>query len=133
MMRTVIKQLNVVVEKNLSSREDVAEAIRGMYNKNIRRVNNVIARTESSSVIVIGRILQMQRSGVQYHRWVSSKIDKGRDAHLMLNNTVKRIGESFSDEFTLRYPGDLSAPISEIIGCRCVTVMADHLDGGSYE
>jgi len=131
MMRTVVKQLNAVVQnKNHATREDVAEAIRGMYNKTIRRVNNVIARTESSSVIVVGRILQMQRLGVRHHKWVSSKIDKGRDGHANLNGRVRRIGESFKDDSTLRYPGDLSSPGHEVIGCRCFTVMAQSMEGG---
>lgn len=131
MMKTVVKQLNVVVQnKSYTTREEVAEAIRGLYNKTIRRVNNVIARTESSSVIVVGRILQMQRLGVRRHKWVSSKIDRGRDAHANLNGRVRIIGESFKDDEVLRYPCDLSATSREVIGCRCFTVIAETIKGG---
>lgn len=133
MMKTVSKQLEMAVADKGDSKEEMAEAIRAVYNKTLRRVNNVIARTESSSVIVVGRILQMQRLNVRYHRWVSSKIDKARDAHAVFNGMTRAIGKSFSDDFIFRYPGDLSAPSHEIIGCRCITVIASEPEGGYYE
>jgi HK97 family phage portal protein len=104
-----------------SSNNMKAEEVRILYNKLARGVN-VIARNESSSVLVVGRIIQMQRLGIRFHKWISSRRVTNRESHLALNNKVVRIGDSFMDGITLRYPGDLMAPVSETSGCTCFTI-----------
>lgn len=97
------------------------EEVRALYNK-LQRSVGIIARNESSSILVVGRVIQMMRLGIKSHRWISARRTTSRSEHYSLNNKIVRIGESFSDEYTLRYPGDLMAPLHVISGCTCFTV-----------
>jgi len=119
----VERQLTKAI-KNHTTKEDIADAVRTAYNTVSKRIN-VIARTESSAVIVVGRIIHMQRLNVRYHKWINSKLDSGgRETHKSYNGKIVRIDESFTEDYTLRYPGDLLAPPEAVIGCRCLTIMA---------
>lgn len=98
--------------------EEKANKIRELYNKTDNKVFQ-ISRTESSAIINGVRFLLMQKSGIKYHKWLS-KSENGR--HNKFDGKVIKLGESFSDEFTIRYPLDNKAPVTEIINCRCYTV-----------
>lgn len=45
-----------------------------------------------------------------------------RDSHITMNSQVRPFGVAFTsgNGFSLRYPGDIDAPISETAQCRCV-------------
>jgi HK97 family phage portal protein len=118
--RTVTATLKKKLEKILIEKDTKVKAnkIRAFYNK----VDNIalrIARTESAYMINTIRFVLMENSGVQYHKWIS-RSEKGR--HDKFNGKVVRIGDSFSNDFTIRYPLDNKAPIDEIIMCRCYCV-----------
>jgi hypothetical protein len=119
-MGTISKGLEKIFSKK-EMKELYAESVRMLYNSITKRIGT-IARTESSSVLVAGRVIQMQRLGYRYHRWITAQHDASRDSHNGLNNKVVKIGMSFHDGITLRYPGDLLAPADETINCRCFTV-----------
>jgi HK97 family phage portal protein len=118
---TRIYERLMIIFNSDNSKNVKAEEVRTLYNRLARSVG-VISRNESSSVLVVGRIIQMQRMGIRYHRWISSRRVTSRSSHLNLNNKVVKIGESFMDTVTLRYPGDLMAPVHETSGCTCFTV-----------
>ena len=120
---TVINTIKNSVYKTLEEFKDSpisgkADAIRHIYNKADNRLLT-IARTESSAILNGIRYLIMKETGIKYHKWIS-KSESGR--HDKYNNKIVKIGESFSEDFILRYPLDNKAPVSEVIGCRCCTV-----------
>jgi hypothetical protein len=122
-LSTIDKNVQTIID-NKESKDMKVEMIRTLYNNITKRVNS-IARTESSSVLVVGRIVHMQTIGIQYNKWISSRRDTGRQSHADLDGLTVRIGESFSPDFVLRYPGDLMAPIDETMGCTCFTIAAN--------
>jgi hypothetical protein len=93
-----------------------ADKIRILYNKIDNRINT-IARTESCAVINEVRYSHMKLVGIKHHKWLTKS--EGRHKHL--HSKVVRIGDSFSEDFTLRYPLDSAAPIGEVINCKCCT------------
>ncbi len=120
-MGTIYKGLEKIFSRK-EAKELYAESVRILYNSVTKRVGT-IARTESSSVLVAGRVIQMQRLGCRYHQWVTARHDASRESHKELDGKVVKIGDSFVKGITLRYPGDLMAPPGEIVNCRCFTIM----------
>jgi len=121
--KTVIKTiynslLKLIEEANTTHVKTQADEVRKLYNKTDNRVAT-IARTEASAIINGVRFIMMQKNGVKYHKWVS-RSENGR--HSKFNNKIVKLGESFSSDFTLRYPTDKKAPIGEVINCLCLTV-----------
>jgi HK97 family phage portal protein len=108
-------------EEKLTTNE-IADRIRAIYNKASNR-SGTIARTEVNQIVNYTRFLKMQEVGITHHRWLS-KGEKGRVSHKDLNGMIRKLGESFSTEYTLRYPCDDKAPPHEIINCLCITVPA---------
>ncbi len=126
----IIEKISLALEKIVKDneiKELKVESVKMLFNKITKRVST-IARTESSSLLVAGRVIQMFRNGVRYHKWVAARRDNPRESHMYLNNQIVKIGNSFSPDFTLRFPGDLMAPIEETMGCTCFTVMAVKID-----
>lgn len=121
-MGTIYKGLEKIFSKK-ELKDLYAESVRMLYNSVTKRIG-LIARTESSAVLVVGRVIHMQRAGCRYHEWISSKHDSSRESHKNLNGKVVKIGDTFHEGIVLRYPGDLMAPVDEAIGCRCFTIMA---------
>jgi HK97 family phage portal protein len=120
LLQKISEQLDHIFNSD-SSKNIKAEEVRALYNK-LGRSIGMIARNESSSVLVVGRIIQMQRLGIRGHKWISSRRVTSRPSHMELNNKIVRIGESFREDMTLRYPGDLMASIGETSGCTCFTI-----------
>lgn|GEM_PF-3457026 len=75
-----------------------------------------IARTESTTAANFGRQRQMAESGVLSNVWLAQP--SAREHHLELDGREVAVGEPFG--YDLRYPGDPSADVSEIVNCRCV-------------
>jgi hypothetical protein len=107
----------ILLEVKSSGIEIKTRKIKDLYNKSDNKVSQ-ISRTESSAIINGVRYLLMQKQGVRYHKWLT-KAENGRHGHL--HGKVVKIGESFSDDFLLRYPLDNAAPVGEVVNCRCFT------------
>ena len=120
-MGTIYKGLEKIFSRK-EAKELYAESVRILYNSITKRVGT-IARTESSSVLVVGRVIQMQRLGCRYHQWITSRHDASRESHKELDGKIVKIGDSFREGETLRYPGDLMATVGETVNCRCFTIM----------
>lgn len=108
------------VSNNNYTIEQIADQIRDVYNKVINKVGTT-ARTETNTVINGVRFIQMHNAGVKYTKWLS-KTEKGREGHTVFDGKIVQLGQSFSDEFTLRYPCDVKAPAKEVVNCLCYTV-----------
>ena len=52
--------------------------------------------------------------------WISRADGRVRPAHIKLHGKSVDLGESFSKEFTLRFPKDPLAPVAHTFNCRCV-------------
>jgi HK97 family phage portal protein len=118
---TIINTLKNSISKILQDVEGIpaqSDRIRLLYNKTDNTVSR-IARTESSAIINGVRFILMQKQGIRYHKWIS-KSENGR--HSQLHGKIVKIGESFSKDFTLRYPTDKKAPVGEVINCLCYCV-----------
>jgi len=53
-------------------------------------------------------------------KWITARDERVRGSHRALNGVEKAIGEPWvTSRGRLRYPGDPSAPSSEVVNCRC--------------
>jgi len=117
-LNTIQNSLLKIIDDNKDSNvDDSAKQIRDLYNKLDGRVLT-IARTESASILNGVKYLIMKSYGIKYHKWLS-KGEKSR--HNNLHGKIVKIGESFRDDITLRYPLDNLSPKEEIINCLCMT------------
>lgn len=118
-IKTIYNSLLKILEENQGKTVKAqADKVRTLYNKTDNRIAT-IARTEASTIINGIRFILMQKNGIKYHKWVS-RSENGR--HSKFNNKIVKLGESFSPDYTLRYPTDRKAPISEIVNCLCLTI-----------
>lgn len=89
----------------------------------------VVARTESLRAVHEGAEEMYQQAfdtgelepdNVQ-QEWVTARDDRVRDTHTTMNGQVRPVGVPFTTGAgnQLRYPGDVDAPGSETIQCRC--------------
>mgnify|MGYP001319039113 CR=1 FL=1 len=119
-----VKTIITTIEKGLNKliadtpKRELADKIRTFYNKTDNRLTT-IARTEACSIINGVRFYEMGLRGVKHHKWIS-KSENGR--HNKFAGKIVKLGESFSDDFTIRYPLDSKAPIQEVINCKCYAI-----------
>jgi hypothetical protein len=84
-----------------------------------------IAVTETNAATNAGRIEAMQqlveREGLRPQQvrkiWATAADERVRASHMALHGDSVGLNEPFANG--LMYPGDLSGPASEVIGCRC--------------
>lgn len=76
----------------------------------------------------------MAAGGGVYNTWSTSMFNS-RDTHISLNGKKAMQGDAFvtSAGNSLKYPGDPSAPASEVINCHCVLVPGVLLPGETLE
>jgi len=96
---------------------EAAEKLGTLYNQAKVRCNT-IARTEIGGVVNDAEIASYLDSGFEYHSWLDSRDADVRPSH-QISETV-RIGEPFSNG--LRWPHDETAPVEEVVNCRCLTL-----------
>ncbi|HEV7436868.1 MAG TPA: phage minor head protein [Pseudorhizobium sp.] len=118
--------------------EDVQRIISRLNDNNLRLRGEMVARTETMMALGSARdnaIRQQINAGKIEARdvvkiWRSAGDSRVRHTHRALNNTAVPIDGVFISQSgaALRYPGDPSAPINEISGCRChVTYKVDYI------
>jgi len=89
-----------------------------------------IARTETFAAFADGREEVYKIAKPVGLRWITSRDDRVRDAHIPLDGKTVRYGEEFKPG--LKRPHDPDADPSETINCRCITTAIfneDELDG----
>jgi HK97 family phage portal protein len=115
---TTKDKINSEIEEGLAAGEGVEEIknrVRQYFNK-IDNRSEVIARTEITSQLNAGLLLQYDDVGVKQKEWVTTIDQYTRDSHAEINGEIVNVGDSFS--LGLMYPGDDGAP-EETINCRC--------------
>jgi SPP1 gp7 family putative phage head morphogenesis protein len=101
--------------------EAIAKQIRDVYN--LRKTQaDLIARQETGSALTGGRYLEMQDAGSEATEWLTSRDDKVRETHSELDGDVVALGDVFKNG--CRYPLDPDGPVGEVMGCRCVPMVA---------
>jgi len=87
-----------------------------------------IARTETAHASNGARYMQMQRSGVETHQWITSGDQRVRGApgtaptdhsHYELDGREVALGETFARK--LKFPSDPEADAGDVVNCRCIT------------
>lgn len=104
------------------------EASNGMFNEDKKWRAELIARTESCTTMNAGSTALYQSEGIEQKEWISVQDDRTRDSHLIMDGVVVPITDKFevpatsqSDGAWMEYPGDPTAPASEVCNCRCTT------------
>ncbi len=78
-----------------------------------------VARTEVTQSAGYAQHESAAQGGVMHkHQWLSSRDDRVRDSHAMLDGEEKMLNEPYSNG--LMFPGDPSGDPAETIQCRCV-------------
>jgi HK97 family phage portal protein len=116
-----IGDVRQAVAKGLDAGDDVRgiqERIEERWAVEQRR-SLTIARTESAQTVNAVRQETMLRSGVKATTWITAGDAAVREAHVEIDGKTVPIGSSFVDGATLRFPGDLAAPASLVVNCRC--------------
>jgi len=77
------------------------------------------ARTEVTQAAGFAQNESAKQGGVmKFHSWLSSRDDRVRDSHAMLDGEEQALNQPYSNG--LMYPGDPGGDPAETIMCRCV-------------
>ena len=105
------------LDKDLGAAQ-IAKDIRQFYSDQSAFKAMRVARTETASAAGFGQQEAAKQSGVvKTKQWISSRDDRVRDSHQLLDGEEVDFGERYSNG--LMYPGDPSGNPSEFINCRC--------------
>ncbi len=99
---------------------DIAKRINDVYDfsENFRSLR--IARTEVIGAANQGQLLSYTENGVQEKEWLTARDEKVRFSH-QIDGQIVGITESFllNNGVFMQLPGDRSAPLEDLINCRC--------------
>ncbi|MEQ4489683.1 MAG: phage portal protein [Dehalococcoides mccartyi] len=105
------------ISNNLSNTQ-IAKSIRQFYTDNARSLAMRVARTETAIAAGYGQSAAGKQSGANKRRWLSSRDDRVRDAHVALDGQTVGIDEQYSNG--MAHVGDPAGGPENIINCRCV-------------
>ncbi|HJQ99693.1 MAG TPA: phage portal protein, partial [Candidatus Polarisedimenticolaceae bacterium] len=102
----------------------IEDRINSVYEFAVETRAERIARTEVVSASNAGNLDAIKQAGAERKEWLSSRDEKVRETHDVLDGTEVPVGEDFVSPSgaTLAFPGDPNAPGDEVINCRCVVV-----------
>jgi len=103
------------VKDNLTNPQ-IAQSIRSFYTERASFFAQRIARTETTSASSFGQIAAAKETGRGRKRWLTSRDDRVRDAHIAMDGETVGIDEKFSNG--CEGPGMCDDP-AEAIQCRC--------------
>jgi len=121
-LRTLKRDLKLAITEGLVRGETVNEIqdrIRRVYNMASSRALT-IARTETVSAVMSGRMKMFEAAGIKKNMWVTAKDEYVRSSHALQDGYIQLVGKKFPNG--CRFPGDPTAPAAEVINCRCVLV-----------
>lgn len=121
-LRTIKKDLKLAITEGLVQGESINEIqdrVRKVYNMASSRALT-IARTETVSAVMSGRMKMFEQAGVKKNMWVTAKDEHVRSSHAQQDGYIQLVGKKFPNG--CRFPGDPTAPAAEVINCRCVLV-----------
>jgi Phage-related protein len=105
------------ISNNLSNTQ-IAKSIRQFYTDNARSLAMRVARTETAIAAGYGQSAAGKQSGANKRRWLSSRDDRVRDAHVALDGETVGIDEQYSNG--MAHVGDPAGGPENICNCRCV-------------
>jgi len=128
------KRFDGLVRRAIKAGKPVSAAdisrITARYTGRLQRLRGeTIARTELLGSLHAAQaegLQQMQDSGqiapgAITREWDSAGDSATRDSHRAADGQIRQQGEAFDiGGFAMMYPGDQSAPASEVVNCRCV-------------
>ena len=82
-----------------------------------------VARTEIHGAFANAEFVAYQQNDIEKTEWLSSRDSRVRKSHAPItgiDGQIRKLGDSFLPNDTLRHPHDSAAKAKEIIGCRCV-------------
>ena len=132
---TTVRELRRVLGASIAEGDSLAVQIKKMLNASdelfyemSKSRAELIARTESCTTINAGSTELYKAEGITMKEWLSVQDDRTRDSHLLMDGVVIPIEDKFevpatsqSEGAFMDYPGDASAPASEVVNCRCTT------------
>jgi hypothetical protein len=96
---------------------ELGDSIREFYDDKSAFKSMRVARTEVGAAAGFGQHEAAVQSNVQAKRWVSSRDDRVRDKHVIMDTEEQVLDWPYSNG--LMYPGDTSGDLDEFIQCRC--------------
>ena len=112
---------NVILsgKENDLTMPQIGRNISKYYSDNSSYKSMRVARTEVSAAAGFGQREAAKQSGVvKTKKWISSRDDRVRDSHQIMDGEERHLDEVYSN--WLMYPGDPGGDSSESIQCRCV-------------
>lgn len=110
----------------------IARNLRGVTELT-RAQATMVARTEVISAANAGAWTQARMAGDEaplFKQWLATMDERTRPSHMDADMQVQALSDPFILEHgSLQYPGDPSAPMVEVVNCRCSIVFTDNPDG----
>ena len=131
---TIDKIKNVlanILGQNLSRRDQAKLFEQTLNDPAFNRARSlVIARTESTTAANHGINVGAESSDYEVAKfWINTKDKRTRTSHLLMSKEPIAINQPFMvGGIAMMYPGDPSAPASEVVNCRCVMATQAILD-----
>lgn len=98
--------------------DDQAKNLQEVYTQDAEYRSMRMARTEVVSASNFGSLAGMEQTGFKMTKmWVSSRDDRVRETHDMVDGEEVPLDEPFSND--MMYPGDINGSAEEVIMCRC--------------
>jgi hypothetical protein len=123
--------LSNILGQNLSRRDQAKLFQETLNNPEYNRARSlVIARTESTKAANYGINMGAESSDYEVQKfWINTKDKRTRRSHLLMTKEPIAINQPFVvGGVNMMYPGDPSAPASEVVNCRCVMATEAILD-----
>lgn len=124
------RRFDLSVRRGALSLAQINRMVDRYAERQLRFRAETIARTEALRVVHQANheaFLQAVESGdVSSNRltreWVAAKDERTRGSHAAMDGQKRSLSEDFISGagYRLRYPGDLNAPASEVVNCRCI-------------
>lgn len=92
---------------------------RAAYRAAIRRMARTLSTRNAGAMMS----RELADAGFTHKRWVSRMDPNVRPTHAVSNGQTVPLGQKFQvGAYSMRYPGDATAPLEETANCRCVIV-----------
>jgi hypothetical protein len=120
-----------ILGQNLSRRDQAKLFEETLNDPAFNRARSlVIARTESTTAANFGINMGAESSDYEVKKfWINTKDKRTRRTHLLMTTEPIAINQPFIvGGVLMMYPGDPSAPASEVVNCRCVMATEATLD-----
>jgi hypothetical protein len=125
-----------ILGQNLSRRDQAKLFEQSLNDPAFNRARSlVIARTESTTAANFGINMGAESSDYEVKKfWINTKDKRTRRTHLLMTTEPIAINQPFIvGGVLMMYPGDPSAPASEVVNCRCVMATEASLDSDGLQ